>query len=175
MSALAKSIFPVNNSSMIQTPRLLIDPFTPEDAEGFFKLSHNPGFALYPINDYRQKDTESARQWIESQRGKFAVREISSDGLIGMGGLTPWSWEGEALVDITYRLRDSAWGRGLGMELARALVEHGFSTLGLGEITATITPDNLPSLKIAERLGMKFDRVILLNGITTQLHRLHRP
>jgi len=46
--------------------------------------------------------------------------------------------------------------------------------LGLDQITATITPDNLPSKKIAEKLGMKFDRHILLLGVPTELYRLHR-
>jgi RimJ/RimL family protein N-acetyltransferase len=108
-------------------------------------------------------------------KGKLAVFEQGSGKLIGMGGLTPWRWEGEELVDVTYRLRESAWGKGYGWELAQALVGHGFRVLGLEQITATITPDNLPSKKIAEKLGMKFDRQILLLGVPTELYRLRRP
>jgi RimJ/RimL family protein N-acetyltransferase len=91
-----------------------------------------------------------------------------------MGGLTPWTWEGERLVDLTYRLRESSWGRGYGKEAAVALLRHGFEDRGLSQITATITPDNLASRKIANALGMAFDRSIVLKGVATDLFRLKK-
>lgn len=158
----------------MQTNRLSIREWNEADAQAFFELSQDAGFNLFPINVYRQASVESARDWIRKTKGKYAVIEKSSGLLIGMGGLTPWTWESEELVDITYRLRESAWGRGLGWELAEALVQHGFQTLKLPQITATITPDNLPSKKIAERLGLRFHKRILLLGVETDLYRLNR-
>jgi ribosomal-protein-alanine N-acetyltransferase len=159
---------------MFTSERLLIRAWKESDAAAFYELTQDEGFNLYPINVYRQKSLDTAREWIRNVKGKFAVLEKDSSKLIGMGGLTPWTWEGEDLFDITYRLRESAWGKGYGWELARALVHHGFRELGLEQITATITPGNLASKKIAEKLGMKFDRHILLLGVPTELYRLHR-
>jgi [ribosomal protein S5]-alanine N-acetyltransferase len=159
---------------MFISERLLIRAWKESDAEAFYELTQDEGFNLYPINVYRQKSIDTAREWIRKAKGKLAVFEKESGKLIGMGGLTPWAWEGEELFDITYRLRESAWGKGYGWELAEALVHHGFRQLGLEQITATITPDNLPSKKIAEKLGMKFDRHILLLGVPTDLYRLRR-
>ena len=167
---------------MILTERLRIAPFTEDQAEAFFELTQDDGFNAYPITIYRQDDLASARKWIaanaslleRARLGKWAIWDRRVDTLLGMGGLTPWNLEDEYLVDITYRLRQSAWGKGYGTESAIALVEHGFKTLGLTEITATITPDNLPSKKVAARLGMKFDRRILLKGVQTDLYRLQR-
>jgi len=159
---------------MFTSERPLIRAWKESDAEAFYELTQDEGFNLYPINVYRQKSIDTAREWIRNVKGKLAVFEKDSGKLIGMGGLTPWTWEGEELVDITYRLRESAWGKGYGWELAEALVHHGFRELGLEQITATITPDNLPSKKIAEKLGMKFDRHILLLGVPTELYRLRR-
>jgi ribosomal-protein-alanine N-acetyltransferase len=159
---------------MFTSERLLIRAWKESDAEAFYELTQDEGFNLYPINVYRQKSIDTAREWIRNVKGKLAVFEKESSKLIGMGGLTPWTWEGEELFDITYRLRESAWGKGYGWELAEALVHHGFRELGLDQITATITPDNLPSKKIAEKLGMKFDQHILLLGVPTDLYRLRR-
>jgi RimJ/RimL family protein N-acetyltransferase len=159
---------------MFTSKRLLIRAWKESDAEAFYELTQDEGFNLHPINVYRQKSVDTAREWIRKVKGKFAVFEKDSGPLIGMGGLTPWTWEGEELVDITYRLRESAWGKGYGWELAEALVHHGFHALGLDQITATITPANLPSKKIAEKLGMTFDRHILLLGVPTELYRLRR-
>jgi ribosomal-protein-alanine N-acetyltransferase len=159
---------------MFTSERLLIRAWEESDAKAFYELTQDEGFNLYPINVYRQKSIDTAREWIRKVKGKLAVFEKESGKLIGMGGLTPWTWEGEELIDITYRLRESAWGKGYGWELAEALVHHGFRELGLDQITATITPDNLPSKKIAEKLGMKFDRHIVLLGVPTDLYRLRR-
>lgn len=159
---------------MITTERLLIKPWSEDMASDFFDLSKDPGFTLFPITDYRQSSIESARQWIANTKGKYAVIEKTTGQLLGMGGLTPWTWNDENLIDITYRLRTSAQGKGYGMELARALVDYGFHTLKLEQITATITPDNLPSKKIADKLGMKFDQKIMLLGVATDLYRLRK-
>lgn len=165
---------------MISTNRLLIKPFEESDAEAFFELSNDKGFGLFPINDYRQKNVTSALEWIKKSReinltrnlGKWGIWSKDSHELLGMGGLTPWTWEGVELIDLTYRFRESAWGKGFGMESAQGLVEHGFKNLELLEITATITPDNQASKKIAERLGMRFDKNIVLLGVSTDLYRV---
>jgi ribosomal-protein-alanine N-acetyltransferase len=159
---------------MLTTQRLLIRPWEIEDAESFLSLARDSGFIAHTITDYRQRDIQSAETWIRTQKGKYAVLCQDSGELIGMGGLTPWIWDQEQLVDITYRLRESAWGLGYGWELAKGLRDHGFQTLNLPQITATITPDNIPSKKIVDKLGFRFDRQILLHGVLTELFRLYR-
>ncbi len=161
---------------MISSPadRLIIRPFLEADAGEFLELAGDEGFNAFPINIYRQKDLDSALEWIKTSQGKYAVREKSTGELIGMGGLTHWMWDGEEMVDITYRLRSSAHGRGLGMELATALRDHAFNTMKLPEITATIMPENIPSKKIAEKLGFTFSKHILLKNVPTDLYRLSR-
>jgi RimJ/RimL family protein N-acetyltransferase len=159
---------------MITTDRLLISSWKESDAEEFYQLSQDDGFNLFPINVYRQKSVETAKEWIRNTKGKYAVRLKANSELIGMGGLTPWTWEGEVLTDITYRFKESAWGKGYGPELASALVDFGFEELNLDQITATITPDNVGSKKIAEKLGLKLDKRITLQGVPTDLYRLYR-
>ncbi|WP_413587087.1 GNAT family N-acetyltransferase [Bdellovibrio sp. HCB274] len=159
-------------TSTPQAPRLIIKPWTEEQAADFLELSNDEGFTQHLITDYRQTSIESAKAWIKNNSGKFAVIEKSSGNLIGMGGLTKWRFKDEELFDITYRLRSSAQGKGYGHELARALVDFGFNELHLDQITATITPDNIPSKKLAEKLGMQFDQRIELLGVPTDLYRL---
>lgn len=158
----------------IRSARLEIKKWTVDQSEAFFELSKDPGFTRFPITDYRQGSLESAKQWIENNIGKYSVIEKDTRSLIGMGGLTPWKWEGEDLVDLTYRLKDSAQGKGYGYELAQALVGYAFGEMKLDQITATITPDNEPSKKLAEKLGMKFDKRIELLGVPTDLYRLFK-
>lgn len=157
---------------MIATTRLHIRKWQDEDAQAFFELTQDDAFNAHSITIYRQESVNSALQWIRNNDGKYGVWERQTGVLLGMGGLTHWHWEGEKMVDITYRLRGSAQGKGFGQELALALSDYAFNILGLKEITATITPDNLASKRIASKMGMKFDKHILLLGIPTELHRL---
>lgn len=156
---------------MIESKRLIIKPFYEADAESFFELTKDKGFNLFPITIYRQESVETALEWIKNNNGKYAVWEKESHALIGMGGLTPWEWQKEALIDITYRLRESVWGKGYGLELAQALKDYGTNVLGLTNMTATITPDNVGSKKIAEKIGLTFDKMIVLKGVDTELWR----
>ncbi len=167
---------------MIKTPRLMIKPWTEAHTADFYELSRDAGFSLFPITVYRQDSLESARLWIkktilqnqEIGMGKWSVWETESGKLVGMGGLTPWTWKEENLIDITYRLRESARGKGYGKELALALVLYGQKNLSLFEITATITPNNAVSKAIATKLGFKFDQKIILQGVATDLYRLSK-
>ncbi|MCX6125060.1 MAG: GNAT family N-acetyltransferase [Proteobacteria bacterium] len=167
---------------MIVTDRLIIQPWTKNHAENFFELSLDETFNIYPITRYSQQNIESARAWIENEvtihqetgLGKVGVWLEETRSLIGMVGLTTWRFDGESLVDLTYRLRQSALGKGYGAEAAIAMTSYGFHSLQLDQITATIAPGNLPSIKLADRLGMKFDRRIILKNVDTDLYRLHR-
>lgn len=159
----------------IETERLLIKPWTIDLAEVFFHLTRDDGFTAYPITDYRQTSVASAEAWIKANKGKYAVFSRASGKVVGMGGLTPWQWDGENLIDLTYRLASTEQGQGYGMELATALVKYAFEVMRLDQLTATITPDNTLSKRLAEKLGMKFDRRIELYGVATDLYRLKAP
>jgi RimJ/RimL family protein N-acetyltransferase len=156
----------------LNSNRLIISSWEAQHAAAFFELSQDAGFNLFPITIYRQANVESARDWIMNSKTKWGVWEKQSGELIGIGGLTPWQLGADELVDITYRLRESNWGQGYGLELARALVKYGFTEMGLQQITATITPDNEASKKIAAKLGMVFDQHILLKNVPTDVYRL---
>jgi [ribosomal protein S5]-alanine N-acetyltransferase len=164
----------------MNTNRLRILPWSRGDAKDFFLLTQDEGFKAFPITNYDQANIEAALQWIDQEieihqttgLGKMAVREGETNELIGMCGLTPWDWQGEHLIDLTYRFRKESWGKGYGWEAASAMVYHAFNDLGLKEITATITPDNTPSINLAIKLGMKFDQDIVLKSVNTRLFRL---
>jgi RimJ/RimL family protein N-acetyltransferase len=58
-------------------------------------------------------------------------------------------------IEIGWRLRRAAWGRGIATEAAAPLLPHGFATLGLARIVAGIDPANHASLGVARKLGLR--------------------
>jgi RimJ/RimL family protein N-acetyltransferase len=79
----------------------------------------------------------------------------SPDRLVGWILLIPYDAVGPE-IDIGWRLRRAAWGEGHAAEAARPIVEHAFRTIGLTRIVADIDPGNLASIRVAEKIGMRF-------------------
>jgi RimJ/RimL family protein N-acetyltransferase len=57
--------------------------------------------------------------------------------------------------DLGYGLARDAWGKGLATEAARAVVDYGFSALGLAKVWARTDPRNAASVRVLEKLGMR--------------------
>jgi RimJ/RimL family protein N-acetyltransferase len=165
---------------MIQTERLQVRPWIEDDAQAFFDLTQDPGFNLYPITVYTQPDLESAHRWICSAMALYKAEGVyllpvflrSTKELIGIAGLRLTRVPQETRFELTYRLRESAWGQGYATEVARAWIDYGFTQLGLSEIAASITPDNEPSLKLARKLGMRKTGDEIMKGVPAEIWRL---
>jgi RimJ/RimL family protein N-acetyltransferase len=61
---------------------------------------------------------------------------------------------GTAEVEVGYRLRHGAWGRGFATEVARELVRYGFDDLGLKRIIGVTHPDNVASQRVLQKIGL---------------------
>lgn len=94
--------------------------------------------------------------WDEYGFGLWAAHEKSSGHVLGFVGLTHPLWNPELAdeVEVGWRLRRSAWGRGLATEGGAAALGAGFEHLGLEEIIAIVDPQNGASLAVTLKLGM---------------------
>lgn len=103
--------------------------------------------------------------------GPYAVVERASRSVLGYCGLFYFpDLGGRPEVELGYRLARAAWGRGYATEAARAVRDYAFITLGLGRLVALIDPDNTASLRVAAKLGMRYERAIMLEGYTHPDH-----
>jgi RimJ/RimL family protein N-acetyltransferase len=89
-------------------------------------------------------------------QGFFAAVEKSSGDFIGWFGFRRSSDDAPSVVDLGYRLRRAAWGRGYATEGARALIEHGFASCGITRVTARTYEKNIGSRRVMEKAGMTF-------------------
>jgi RimJ/RimL family protein N-acetyltransferase len=88
--------------------------------------------------------------------GLWAAMEKSSGHVLGFIGLSHPLWNPELSeeVEVGWRLRRSAWGRGLATEGGVAALSAGFGELGLEEIIAIVDPQNVASVAVTRKLGM---------------------
>ncbi|MCT9090241.1 GNAT family N-acetyltransferase [Streptomyces sp. ASQP_92] len=155
------------------TERLLLDPYTPGDEEDFVALFQDRRVSRWMGEGPASEAADRAlfrRVFTQVYaRNLFDVWAVRKDGqLIGHAEIKPTEATGGH--EIIYALAPAAWGAGLGTELARAVVAHGFDTLGLTEVHATVAAENTASLTLLARLGFAHVRDIQEDdGSTTRV------
>jgi [ribosomal protein S5]-alanine N-acetyltransferase len=66
------------------------------------------------------------------------------------------------------------WGRGLATKAARTIVAYGFRHLGRCRLISLIRPDNVPSQRVAEHVGMRHERDIVFQGQPCRVYAIER-
>lgn len=149
---------------MIETTRLLLRPFTPDDLDSFAALNADPEVMRY-IGDGKpqSKDQTEMRlnavldHWKQHGFGLFTAIEKASGDFVGFCGLKYLDTSSE--IEVGYRLAKKFWGRGLATEGARASLRYGFETLGLDRIVAVAQPANTASCRVIEKIGLRYLKV----------------
>ncbi|WP_456274563.1 GNAT family N-acetyltransferase [Bacillus sp. AK031] len=92
-------------------------------------------------------------------RFMFAVICKEEGNLIGAGELNIRDFCNQA-GEIGYILNPNSWGKGIGTEVAKLLIQYGFVNLDLHRIYATCAPDNIASYKVLEKAGMEREGIM---------------
>ncbi|MFE9462034.1 GNAT family N-acetyltransferase [Streptomyces californicus] len=147
----------------LHTERLLLEPYAPDDEEDFVALFQDTDVSRW-MGDGPSTEAED-RALFGRLFTKVYAQDLFAVWAVRRGGRLVGHAEikrTEAVDghEIIYALAPSAWGVGLGTELARALLAHGFGTLGLFEVHATVAAENTASLTLLERIGFEHTRDI---------------
>jgi [ribosomal protein S5]-alanine N-acetyltransferase len=103
--------------------------------------------------------------------GPYAVVEKRSQTVIGYCGLFFFpDIDGQSEVEIGYRLARSMWGQGYATEAAKAVNDFAFGTLGIKRLIALIDPSNVASIRVAEKIGMHYEKEVMFEGYTHPDH-----
>lgn len=155
---------------VLETERLFLSHFSIEDTQFILKLLNEPSFLRY-IGDKKVRDIDSAQQYIlngpvrsyeQNGFGLYLVELKEPRTPIGMCGLLKRDELPD--VDIGFAFLPDFWNRGLASEAAAAVLKYGQETLKLKRIVAITNPDNDASIKLLQRLGFTFERLIKLSG-----------
>ena len=91
-------------------------------------------------------------------------------GLIGFCGLQPLPETDD--IEIGWWLARAWWGCGLATEAARAALRDAFARIGLARVVAIAQPANTASIRIMQKLGMRFERMAEPRGIPVAMYAL---
>jgi RimJ/RimL family protein N-acetyltransferase len=67
-------------------------------------------------------------------------------------------------IDVAYRLMPTHWHLGLATEAALASVRYGFSDLGLKQIIGLVMPENIASVRVLEKAGLRYVETVTFWG-----------
>ncbi len=103
--------------------------------------------------------------------GLWAVVHKPELRVIGFCGLTRFDdIEGQVEIEIGYRLARAYWGRGLATEAALAVRDYAFGVLAMRRLVAIIDPLNGPSIRVAEKTGLRYEKEVLFRGNLRHLY-----
>ncbi|WP_073485235.1 GNAT family N-acetyltransferase [Streptoalloteichus hindustanus] len=123
---------------------------------------HNPTGPAGP-EEVREHLVAWQRDWARHGIGYWAIEVATTGEVVGFGGLRLFEFDGRPALNLYYRFRPSAWGRGYATEMARAAVDwaHGVRPEPVVIRTATT---NAAAARVAERLGFPLTGTIVLDG-----------
>ena len=155
---------------IIGTERLILRQLTEDDAAFIFELLNEPSW-IQNIGDRHIKTLDDARAYImkgpvasyaKNGFGLFLVVLKETNESIGMCGLI--RRDGLEDIDIGYALLPRFWSRGYAVEAAQATVVYAKDVIGLQRIVAIVDPANEGSIRVLEKLGMRYEKMVRLSA-----------
>ena len=165
--------------SILKTQRLTLREFVPEDVDALAAILSDPETMRYYPAPY---DRAGVADWIVRNRtryekhgfGLWAMVLNSPGGLIGDCGLVRQSVDGADEIEIGYHVRRDLWGRGLAPEAACACRDYGFHQLKVDRLISLIRPENLPSRRVAEKMGMTVWKEVMWREVPHSVFRIRK-
>jgi len=149
----------------LETPRLRLRPFRGSDVPEIVRLAGHPRIAattLYVPHPYAPSDAET---WLGAHGPAaaagtgFTFAITTCEGrLVGAMGLDLVPRHRRA--ELGYWIGVEHWGRGFATEAGRAVLDFGFGTLGLNRVEAHCFAGNAASVRVLEKLGMRFEGIL---------------
>lgn len=150
---------------ILETERLLLRHPQQGDLEALFALYRNPEISHYiPEAPQTLAETQEELDWFRNghprhpELGLWSTVLKENERYIGRCGLLPWTIDEQFEVEVAYLIDQAYWRKGLATEAALAIRDYGFHNLGLKRLVSLIDAENVASIRVAEKIGMTFEK-----------------
>jgi len=150
----------------LETPRLYLRRFTPDDAPLLYELDSDPEVMRYiskgqptPLEAIESKVLPRWLAYYEQgdHVGYWATHEQASGAFIGWFHFRP-NRDLPEDMELGYRLMRSMWGQGYATEGSRAIIEKAFTEWVVAHVIATTLQTNTASQRVMQKCGLRFER-----------------
>jgi RimJ/RimL family protein N-acetyltransferase len=159
-----------------ETPRLRLRRLRLGDIDDVAAMVADPEqMRFYP----QTKPRDEVAEWLAWNLGLYAdhgfgtwyLESRSDAAFAGYCGLRPRVFDGSDEVEVAWHVKRTLWNQGVATEAARTAMRLGFDRFGLPSLVAIIHPDNHPSRRVAQKLGMAAERPLVVDGEPTFVYR----
>lgn len=163
---------------VLETARLRLRQFSEADLDAYARLTADPEVMRYVGGKPLSRD-EAWRSlgyilghWKIRGYGLWATEEKASGELVGRVGLyRPEGWPG---LEVGWLVDRARWGLGFASEAGAAVMAYAFETLGARRLISVIEPPNAASIRVAEKLGERFEQSRELQGKSVCIYAIER-
>ena len=161
--------------NILETERLILREFVPEDSSFIVELLNSPGWLEF-IGDRNIRTEDKAREYLENGPMKsyrtngygLCMVETKTDHYkIGMCGII--RRDHLEYPDIGFAFLPQYTGKGYAYEMAMATLQHASDKLGIKRIIAITVPGNIRSIRLLEKIGLKFEKKVYLPNDEAEL------
>lgn len=150
----------------IETQRLLLRPLVPADVNALVQIWTDADVTRYmggprEPEKVRASLTEDAQANPPPLFDLQPVVEKANGIVVGDCGIIEKIVDDRAEHELVYVFAKSAWGKSYATEMAQAIKEYASEQMGLTRIIALIDPDNVVSQRVAEKVGLRYERETL--------------
>lgn len=164
---------------VLETDRLRLRPYREDDLDALATMFADPVHMRWYPATFSRADTQA---WVDRQLeryrndgfGLWIAEERDGAGFVGTVGPVRQEVEGRSEVEIGWHVRPGLKGRGYAVEGATAARSWAFERLEVNHVIALIRPQNEPSRRVAEKLGMHVDREVDFKGLLHLVYRSDR-
>lgn len=170
-----------------RSARLLLRQWQPEDADPFAALNADGEVMRYFPSVLNAEESahllaKLQQHWQDHHFGVFALELQAQKKFIGFAGLATVTFAAPftPCVELAWRIARPFQNQGYATEAALAVCDFAFGTLGLNSLVAFAVPENLPSRRVMEKIGMRhnaaedFEHPCLPEGHALRRHVLYR-
>jgi RimJ/RimL family protein N-acetyltransferase len=170
----------LSETPVLETPRLRLRRPEPRDFEPYAALCADPEVMRYigesapsiPRRAWHAL-TGMLGHWALRGYGQFALESKASGAFLGRVGLyEPDPWPG---TEITWALAREHWRQGFASEAATAVRDWAFGALRLSRLVSVIIPENRASIRVAEKIGERFDRDDKIDATPVRIYAIENP
>ena len=164
---------------ILETARLVLREFVAQDLGELSQILSDPvTMHFYPNPLNRDQVSEwiarNRRRYEQDGHGLWAMQSKSTGELIGDCGLTCQMVGDAEQIEIGYHVRRDLWGQGYASEAARAARDWGFRKLEVEHLISLVRVGNLPSRRVAEKIGMKLWKTTMWRELEHWVMRVRR-
>ncbi len=165
--------------TILETDRTIIRELALSDIDDLFTLYEDPEIKRFipPLLPTEEEEREFQKAYIEKMYGFFGygfwnVLDKDTKELIGRAGIS--HREGFDIPELGYLIRTSHRGKGIAYEVCSAILKYSETILGLEELNLFLQKENLPSIRLAGKLGFTDSGEMISGFNDSRLARYHR-